>query len=79
MAVFQFIEGWYNPYRPHSGLGDRSPIELEHRTRAEKKLDQATCTEAKKRLRGPEGEKSPRVSLGGELGGEDTRAKSSDG
>jgi len=28
-AVFQFIEGWYNPHRRHSGLGYRSPIEFE--------------------------------------------------
>jgi len=29
MAVFQFIEGWYNPHRLHSGLGYHSPIEFE--------------------------------------------------
>jgi len=31
LAVFQFIEGWYNPHRLHSGLGYLSPIEFEHR------------------------------------------------
>src|SRR5260370_30968531 len=25
MAVFRFLEGWYNPARPHSGLGYLSP------------------------------------------------------
>jgi hypothetical protein len=29
MAVFQFIEGFYNPSRRHSALGDLSPIEYE--------------------------------------------------
>ncbi len=29
MAVFQFIEGWYNPRRRHSALGYRSPIDFE--------------------------------------------------
>jgi putative transposase len=31
MAVFQFIEGWYNPHRLHSGLGYTSPIDFERR------------------------------------------------
>ena len=29
MAVFEFIEGWYNPYRIHSSLDYRSPIAFE--------------------------------------------------
>lgn len=29
MAVFDFIEGWYNPHRRHSALDYRSPIEFE--------------------------------------------------
>jgi len=28
-AIFQFIEGWYNPHRRHSALGQRSPIAYE--------------------------------------------------
>ena len=33
MAVFQFIEGWYNPGRRHSALSFRSPINYERSTR----------------------------------------------
>jgi putative transposase len=29
MAVFMFMEGWYNPSRRHSALGYKSPIEFE--------------------------------------------------
>jgi putative transposase len=29
MAVFDFIEGWYNPHRRHSGLGQKSPLAFE--------------------------------------------------
>jgi putative transposase len=28
-AIFQFIEGWYNPHRRHSALGQQSPITFE--------------------------------------------------
>jgi putative transposase len=28
-AVFEFIEGWYNPHRRHSSLGYLSPTEFE--------------------------------------------------
>jgi putative transposase len=29
LAVFDFIEGWYNPHRRHSALGYQSPIDYE--------------------------------------------------
>jgi putative transposase len=28
-AVFEFIEGWYNPHRRHSSLGYASPARFE--------------------------------------------------
>src|SRR4029453_6173853 len=31
MAIFDFIEGWYNPHRRHSGLDYESPIRYEQR------------------------------------------------
>jgi putative transposase len=31
MAVFDFIEGWYNPHRRHSSLDYESPISYEQR------------------------------------------------
>ncbi len=35
LAVFDFIEGFYNPQRRHSGLGQLSPIEFERKFRRE--------------------------------------------
>jgi len=29
LAVFDFIEGWYNPQRRHSSLGYLSPVQFE--------------------------------------------------
>jgi putative transposase len=31
MAVFQYIEGWYNPRRRHSALDYQSPIDYEQK------------------------------------------------
>jgi putative transposase len=31
MAVFDFIEGWYNPHRRHSALGQMSPLNYERK------------------------------------------------
>ena len=31
VAVFDWLEGWYNPHRRHSGLGYHSPVEFERR------------------------------------------------
>ena len=31
LAVFDFIEGWYNPWRRHSALGYHSPVRFERR------------------------------------------------
>ena len=40
MAVFEFIEGWYNPSRRHSALGYKSPITFERN--AQNQLRSAT-------------------------------------
>jgi putative transposase len=33
-AIFEFIEGWYNPHRRHSSLGYLSPVNFERRVSA---------------------------------------------
>jgi putative transposase len=35
MAVFDFIEGWYNPHRRHSGIDYLSPLNYELRAAQE--------------------------------------------
>jgi putative transposase len=34
MAIFDWLEGWYNPHRRHSSLGYRSPVNYERRALA---------------------------------------------
>lgn len=29
LDLFEYIEGWYNPHRRHSGLGQKSPRNFE--------------------------------------------------
>jgi putative transposase len=38
MAVFTFIEGWYNPRRRHSALDYLSPLDYERTTKAETRI-----------------------------------------
>lgn len=40
MAVFTWIEGWYNPRRRHSGLGYRSPANYERTQQAQRPAPQ---------------------------------------
>jgi len=28
-AIFEWIEGWYNPRRRHTSIGNRSPVDYE--------------------------------------------------
>jgi transposase InsO family protein len=33
-AIFEWIEGWYNPHRRHTSIGDLSPVDYERRATA---------------------------------------------
>ena len=39
LAVFDFIEGWYNPHRRHSALAYESPINYERQQLADPKRE----------------------------------------
>jgi putative transposase len=43
MAVFEWIEGWYNPHRRHSSLGYRSPVNYERAHQRSIASDQSFC------------------------------------
>ena len=45
-AIFEFIEGWYNPHRRHSALDYLSPIDYERRYAAGSNIDQKQQTSA---------------------------------
>lgn len=38
MAIFTWIEGWYNPRRRHKGLGQKSPSTSRKRSKAKPTL-----------------------------------------
>ena len=43
MAVFEWIEGWYNPVRRHSALGYRSPVNYERAHEYSEAWNQSSC------------------------------------
>lgn len=45
MAVFEYIEGWYNPHRRHSALGQISPAEFERRLQSTGSPMETTTTD----------------------------------
>ena len=59
IALFQFIEGWYNLRRLHSGLGYLSPIEFERRAGAELQLVSIDVNRSKETTVRDRGGKSP--------------------
>jgi putative transposase len=59
MAVFQFLEGWYNPHRLHSGLGYLSPIDFERRQRVVTPLESIVSDRNEQTTLRDRGGKSP--------------------
>jgi putative transposase len=44
LAIFEWIDGWYNPHRRHSLLGYRSPINFERRKLTQRAAQMKTTT-----------------------------------
>jgi putative transposase len=45
MAVFTWIEGWYNPRRRHSGIGQKSPVNCEKELQDAANVTMSICAE----------------------------------
>lgn len=43
--IFDFIEGWYNPHRRHSGIGNLSPVNFERRHLSTQSCDSGKLSE----------------------------------
>jgi putative transposase len=74
MAVFCFIEGWYNPGRRHSALGQRSPEEYERLFGGAERPGDRVATLPHHRLdapQGPEHREPPETYVTEEIGRED--------